>query len=317
MKEGQGQSAGPAIHGCVVLTRSSAQPLWQAFPSRPPGPKVPTKQLCSSIADVHRAEGAQDSSYMDAGTFVVASSAEAEYIVALVCTPASPETEVLLKAREISHSIRLLFGPVIKELAALEPQEFSRRTAGRNLLHFLLESLLARTSSDSSEFHAQLAARWLSAHASNDTLHAFFVAKLQQQQPSKDQQQSLGQQGQGANAVPPCGLSPCASAFAMLRSCSTLVCTHFVDLKEPGQDSVWIDHRLLHLAGAVALSLHPKEKRRATNRVSWESALQHCRSYGLWSGGKAIQCMLPLLWVPTQHQACRQLTYLERPRYIV
>eukprot|EP00983_Pelagomonas_calceolata_P087121 1156892-Pelagomonas_calceolata.AAC.1 len=53
MTEAPGHDTGPAIHGCVVLTRSSAQPLWQAFLSRPPGPRVPTKQLCRVL---HKSE---------------------------------------------------------------------------------------------------------------------------------------------------------------------------------------------------------------------------------------------------------------------
>lgn len=47
-------------------------------------------------------------------------------------------TQVLLKAREVSHSVRLLFGPLIKALSGLEPQELSRRAAGRDLLSLLL-----------------------------------------------------------------------------------------------------------------------------------------------------------------------------------
>lgn len=83
----------PYIYGSIVMTRSGA-PMWSGWVSKPPEP-IPTKQLCKTIADVFKGESeSQDSSYLDAGTFVVASTADAAYIVSVICTPATPETEV-------------------------------------------------------------------------------------------------------------------------------------------------------------------------------------------------------------------------------
>jgi hypothetical protein len=47
---------------------------------------------------------------------------------------------VLLKAREVSHSIKLLFGPQISALNEQPPEELSRTLSKTNLLQMLLVS---------------------------------------------------------------------------------------------------------------------------------------------------------------------------------
>jgi hypothetical protein len=59
------------------------------------------------VADIFKdGTQAQDSSYLEADTFVAASTCDPAFVVSIVCSPAFPETEVLLKAREISHQFK-------------------------------------------------------------------------------------------------------------------------------------------------------------------------------------------------------------------
>jgi hypothetical protein len=106
------------IYGALVMTRSGV-PLWtggwqKATCLQDMQPKltgglclagwhkkitIPTKQLCRTVADIFKdGTQAQDSSYLEADTFVAASTADAAFIVSIICTPSFPETEVLLLA---------------------------------------------------------------------------------------------------------------------------------------------------------------------------------------------------------------------------
>jgi hypothetical protein len=83
-----------ALHGVVVMDRTGVQ-LYTGWVSRPAAP-VPLAQLCSTVSDVFRGgdQRLQDSSYLDAGSFVAASTADGGIIVSVIATPACPETEV-------------------------------------------------------------------------------------------------------------------------------------------------------------------------------------------------------------------------------
>lgn len=80
------------IFGAIVMMRSGI-PLWSGWLSKPQK-LIPTKQLCKTIADVFTVQSNEDSSYLDAGTFAAASTADPAFIVSIICTLGTPETEV-------------------------------------------------------------------------------------------------------------------------------------------------------------------------------------------------------------------------------
>lgn len=60
----------PCCYGCVVLTREAGVQLWSGWRAKPSTP-VPMKQLCDTVSGMFKedADGGQDSSFLDAGTF--------------------------------------------------------------------------------------------------------------------------------------------------------------------------------------------------------------------------------------------------------
>jgi hypothetical protein len=98
----------PRLFGCVVTTLQG-NPLWQGWLFKP-NAKLQTKPLCIAVATVFQKQPQQDTSFIKTGPYAVASVRDGDYIVSVVCSSACPDTEILMKAKEIVHNVNTLLG---------------------------------------------------------------------------------------------------------------------------------------------------------------------------------------------------------------
>lgn len=98
----------PRLFGCVVTTLQG-NPLWQGWLFKP-NAKLQTKPLCIAVATVFQKQPQQDTSFIKTGPYAVASVRDGDYIVSVVCGSACPDTEILMKAKEIVHNVNTLLG---------------------------------------------------------------------------------------------------------------------------------------------------------------------------------------------------------------
>lgn len=105
---GSSSSGGAKLFGCVVMTRRGV-PLWQGWLFKPSA-VLQTKPLCLAVSQVFAKQPDQDSSFITTGVHAVASVSDGDYIVSVVCSSACPEAEILMKAKELAHNVKLLFG---------------------------------------------------------------------------------------------------------------------------------------------------------------------------------------------------------------
>ncbi|GFH26087.1 hypothetical protein HaLaN_24174 [Haematococcus lacustris] len=123
------------IYGAMVMSKVGAL-LWSGWRKEM---ALPIQQLCKTISDIfNNTLETQDSSYLEADSFVAASTADTDnFIVTIICSCGYPETEVLLKARELSHAIKLLFG---MHISSLGRQQAAQLSAGQPDLLLMLQS---------------------------------------------------------------------------------------------------------------------------------------------------------------------------------
>lgn len=108
MAAGSSSSGGAKLFGCVVMTRRGV-PLWQGWLFKPSA-VLQTKPLCLAVSQVFAKQPDQDSSFITTGVHAVASVSDGDYIVSVVCSSACSEAEILMKAKELAHNVKLLFG---------------------------------------------------------------------------------------------------------------------------------------------------------------------------------------------------------------
>lgn len=84
-------------------------PLWQGWQFKPSA-KLQTKPLCLAVASVFSNQPDQNVSFITTGPFSVSSVCDGDYIVAVVCSSNCHEAELLMKAKELAHNVKTLFG---------------------------------------------------------------------------------------------------------------------------------------------------------------------------------------------------------------
>lgn len=133
-------SSVPKVYGGIIITRKHGVPLWQGWVERP-NVTIQVKSLAKTITEVFVEEAEEeDSSFIDCGYFSVASIADAHYIVSILCTNACQEEQVLLKAKEVSHSVKMLFGAELGDMSLLSAEMLNASFGKTNLLDMMMVS---------------------------------------------------------------------------------------------------------------------------------------------------------------------------------
>eukprot|EP00798_Chlamydomonas_sp_ICE-L_P032451 gene32451-31065_t len=153
----------------------------------------------------------QDSSFLTTGSYSVASVVEGEFVVAIICDNKCPEADVLMKAKEMSHNIKMLFGHQIDRLSQQRPDELSKIMPHTSLLKMMLMcseleaegAQMSGSSLDPTHGAGLATQNWLRQHAQNDDLHKFFVSKLRSTQGQRNDKARSTRRQYEVNATAP------------------------------------------------------------------------------------------------------------------
>ena len=104
---------------------SLARQAWLEKPS----PPLQVKPLCQSVAKVME-EPDCATSFLGCGHYGAASCMDDDFIVTIISSPECPAPEVLLKAKELAHSVKLLFDKQIKLLASYSAEVLTKTLSG-------------------------------------------------------------------------------------------------------------------------------------------------------------------------------------------
>lgn len=125
----------PAIG--FLVTTVAGTPIYQGWTNRHSA--LPTRQLSNAVAGIFAQSPEQESTFIQTGPYAVASVLEPAFIVSVVCSSSSSEPEMLMKAKELAHNIKVLLGEgQIAKLASRRPEDLERMMSSASLHRVLL-----------------------------------------------------------------------------------------------------------------------------------------------------------------------------------